>query len=106
AAAARPCARTRRPVRGQHGPGEECRRSGLGQRVSSHRSRRSAEDCWLVSEIAHTQFLPLQTTFEVGARLEAARRELANGTGVLKTAKLVGLGTGTVQRLKREIALA
>ena len=39
-------------------------------------------------------------------KLEAARRELASGTGVLKTAKLVGLGTGTVQRLKREIALA
>jgi len=33
-------------------------------------------------------------------KLEKARRELANGTGVLKTAKLVGLGTGTVQRLK------
>jgi hypothetical protein len=39
-------------------------------------------------------------------KLEAARRELACGTGVLKTARLVGLGTGTVQRLKREIALA
>jgi hypothetical protein len=34
----------------------------------------------------------------------AARREFDNGTGVLKTAKLVGLGTGTVQRLKREMA--
>jgi len=35
---------------------------------------------------------------------EAARRELAKGTGVLKTAKLVGLGTGTVQRLKHAVA--
>ena len=34
-------------------------------------------------------------------RIEAARRELAKGTGVLKTAKLVGLGTGTVQRIKQ-----
>jgi hypothetical protein len=34
---------------------------------------------------------------------EAARRELAKGTGVLKTAKLVGLGTGTVQRLKHAV---
>jgi DNA invertase Pin-like site-specific DNA recombinase len=34
-------------------------------------------------------------------KVEAARRELAKGTGVLKTAKLVGLGTGTVQRLKQ-----
>jgi DNA invertase Pin-like site-specific DNA recombinase len=33
--------------------------------------------------------------------LKAARRELAKGTGVLRTAKLVGLGTGTVQRLKQ-----
>jgi len=37
-------------------------------------------------------------------KLEAARRELAKGTGVLKTAKLVGLGTGTVQRLKHAVA--
>jgi hypothetical protein len=34
-------------------------------------------------------------------KVEAARRELAKGTGVLRTAKLVGLGTGTVQRLKQ-----
>jgi DNA invertase Pin-like site-specific DNA recombinase len=34
-------------------------------------------------------------------KVEAARRELAKGTGVLKTARLVGLGTGTVQRLKQ-----
>jgi DNA invertase Pin-like site-specific DNA recombinase len=39
-------------------------------------------------------------------KLEAARYELARGTGVLKTAKLVGLGTGTVQRLKQEMAAA
>src|SRR5215831_7036845 len=39
-------------------------------------------------------------------KLEQARRELANGTGVLKTAKLVGLGTGTVQRLKQSMAVA
>jgi resolvase-like protein len=34
---------------------------------------------------------------------ERARKELAKGTGVLKTAKLVGIGTGTVQRIKREM---
>ena len=34
-------------------------------------------------------------------KVDAARRELAKGTGVLKTARLVGLGTGTVQRLKQ-----
>ena len=37
-------------------------------------------------------------------KLEAARRELAKGIGVLKTAKLVGLGTGTLQRLKHAVA--
>jgi DNA invertase Pin-like site-specific DNA recombinase len=35
---------------------------------------------------------------------ELARIELAKGTGILKTARLTGLGTGTVQRLKREMA--
>jgi DNA invertase Pin-like site-specific DNA recombinase len=35
---------------------------------------------------------------------QCARKELAKGTGVLKTAKLVGIGTGTVQRIKREMA--
>jgi len=39
-------------------------------------------------------------------KLEAARHELAKGTGVLKTAKLVGLGTGTVQRLKHAMMAA
>jgi hypothetical protein len=33
----------------------------------------------------------------------AARVELAKGTGVPKTARLVGLGTGTVQMLKAGI---
>jgi DNA invertase Pin-like site-specific DNA recombinase len=39
-------------------------------------------------------------------KLEAARAELARGTGIIKTAKLVGLGTGTVHRLKREMVAA
>ena len=37
-------------------------------------------------------------------KIAAARRELANGSGILKTAKLTGLGTGTVQRLKATMA--
>ena len=37
-------------------------------------------------------------------KLELALRELARGTGIAKTARLVGLGTGTVHRLKREMA--
>jgi DNA invertase Pin-like site-specific DNA recombinase len=37
-------------------------------------------------------------------RKEAAvRAELGRGTGILKTAKICGVGTGTVQRIKREI---
>ena len=37
-------------------------------------------------------------------KIEAARAELAKGAGILKVAKLVGLGTGTVHKLKREMA--
>jgi hypothetical protein len=36
-------------------------------------------------------------------KVELARAELARGTGIGKTAKLVGLGVGTVHRLKREM---
>ena len=39
-------------------------------------------------------------------KLELARRELAKGTGIGKTARLTGLGTGTVHRLKREMVTA
>jgi DNA invertase Pin-like site-specific DNA recombinase len=38
-------------------------------------------------------------------KLEAkAREELAKGVGIGKVAKMVGLGTGTVHRIKREMA--
>ena len=36
-------------------------------------------------------------------KLDWARRELAKGTGIIKTAKLTGLGTGTVHKLRREM---
>ena len=39
-------------------------------------------------------------------QLRQARQELAKGTGILKTAKLTGLGTSTVHKLKREMAAA
>jgi hypothetical protein len=39
-------------------------------------------------------------------KIELARQALANGNGVLKAAKLAGLGTGTVQRLKRDMEAA
>jgi DNA invertase Pin-like site-specific DNA recombinase len=43
----------------------------------------------------------------VDAKVEArVRRELTKGTGILKTAKLLGVGTGTVQRIKGEMATA
>jgi DNA invertase Pin-like site-specific DNA recombinase len=32
-----------------------------------------------------------------------AQRHLRKGTGILRVAKLVGLGTGTVHRIKREM---
>ncbi len=37
-------------------------------------------------------------------KLARARKLLAEGTGILKTAQTVGLGTGTVHQLKREMA--
>jgi DNA invertase Pin-like site-specific DNA recombinase len=41
----------------------------------------------------------------VAANVEArARKQLAKGTGILKVAKALGIGTGTVQRIKREMA--
>jgi len=36
-------------------------------------------------------------------KIERARRELAKGLGIGKVARQVGLGVGTVHRLKREI---
>ncbi len=39
-------------------------------------------------------------------KLDWARRELAKGTGIIKTAKLTGLGTGTVHKLRREMDAA
>jgi DNA invertase Pin-like site-specific DNA recombinase len=33
-----------------------------------------------------------------------AQRELRKGTGILKVAKTLGIGTGTVHRIKREMA--
>ena len=36
-------------------------------------------------------------------KLDRARQELAKGTGIIKTAKLTGLGTGTVHKLRREM---
>ena len=38
-------------------------------------------------------------------KFEAARREVAEGSGVLKTASIVGLRTGTVQRQKQSTAV-
>ena len=41
---------------------------------------------------------------KVAAKVEArVRAKLAKGTGILKTAKLLGLGTKTVQRIKAEL---
>jgi DNA invertase Pin-like site-specific DNA recombinase len=37
-----------------------------------------------------------------GAKVNAAKAELAKGTGIIKTAKLIGVGVGTVQRIKRD----
>jgi DNA invertase Pin-like site-specific DNA recombinase len=38
-----------------------------------------------------------------GSRIAAVRAELAKGTGILKTARLVGVGVSVVQRVKAQI---
>jgi hypothetical protein len=35
--------------------------------------------------------------------VERIREQLATGAGILKTAKTLGVGTGTVHRVKREM---
>jgi len=41
----------------------------------------------------------------VGLEIERrVRAELTKGTGILKTAAIVGVGSGTVQRIRREMA--
>ena len=41
----------------------------------------------------------------VDAKIEdRVRQQLSSGAGILKTAKVVGVGSGTVQRIKREMA--
>jgi hypothetical protein len=43
----------------------------------------------------------------VGEKVEEAiRQELDAGHGILKVAKLVGVGSGTMQRVKREMSVA
>jgi hypothetical protein len=36
--------------------------------------------------------------------VERIQEQLATGTGILKTAKALGVGTGTVHRVKRDMA--
>jgi DNA invertase Pin-like site-specific DNA recombinase len=44
---------------------------------------------------------------KVAAKIEErVRAELAKGTGILRTARLLSIGTGTVQRIKRGRAVA
>jgi DNA invertase Pin-like site-specific DNA recombinase len=44
---------------------------------------------------------------KVDAALERkAQKQLQKGMGILKVAKMLGLGTGTVQRIKQEMGAA
>jgi hypothetical protein len=36
--------------------------------------------------------------------VQRIREQLAHGSGIIKTAKALGVGTGTVYRVKREMA--
>jgi DNA invertase Pin-like site-specific DNA recombinase len=41
-----------------------------------------------------------------GRKIEEIRTELRKGTGILKTARLIGVGVSTVQRIKQETSAA
>jgi DNA invertase Pin-like site-specific DNA recombinase len=41
----------------------------------------------------------------VDAVVQRIREQLAGGSGILKTAKALNVGTGTVHRVKREMAV-
>jgi DNA invertase Pin-like site-specific DNA recombinase len=41
-----------------------------------------------------------------GRKVEQIRTELRKGTGILKTARLIGVGVSTVQRIKQETSAA
>jgi hypothetical protein len=38
--------------------------------------------------------------------MKTAKKQLKKGVGILKVAKMLGLGTGTVQRIKQEMGAA
>jgi len=51
---------------------------------------------------------PRPTVYDMGMRdrKRSAAYQSAGGKGILNTARACGLGTGTVQRLKQEVAAA
>jgi DNA invertase Pin-like site-specific DNA recombinase len=86
----------------------EFERSMIRQRVKVGISRRKAEIARNKTFTSNAGIVR-RSLGRPGAEPEKkalARIELTKGTGILKTAKLTGLGTGTVQRLKRDMTAA
>ena len=86
----------------------EFERSMIRQRVNAGIKRRKAEIARNETFTSNAGIVR-RSLGRPGAepkKIELAKVELARGTGILKTARLVGLGTGTVQKLKRDMAAA
>jgi DNA invertase Pin-like site-specific DNA recombinase len=77
----------------------EFERSMIRQRVKIGLKRAVAQG----KQLGRPTIDPTDRTDPDAQKARRALRELAKGTGILKVAKMVGLGTGTVHRIKREM---
>jgi DNA invertase Pin-like site-specific DNA recombinase len=81
----------------------EFERATIRERVRAGMGRARAELAKNGKYIARRSGIARRSLGRPGAepeKLEKAKKLLAQGVGILKTAKTVGLGTGTVQKLK------
>jgi DNA invertase Pin-like site-specific DNA recombinase len=87
----------------------EFERATIRERVKAGMGRARAELAKNGKFVARRSGIVRRSLGRPGAapdKLEEAKKLLDQGLGILKVAKQVGLGTGTVQRLKREVGSA
>jgi DNA invertase Pin-like site-specific DNA recombinase len=87
----------------------EFERATIRERVKAGMGRARAELAKNGKFVARRSGIVRRSLGRPGAdpdKLEEAKKLLDHGLGILKVAKQVGLGTGTVQRLKREVGSA
>jgi DNA invertase Pin-like site-specific DNA recombinase len=87
----------------------EFERATIRERVKAGMGRARAELAKNGKFVARRSGIVRRSLGRPGAapdKIEEAKKLLDQGLGILKVAKQVGLGTGTVQRLKREVGSA